>query len=134
MPLLNKNKITIEYEIVPKINSSRVLVLESFDLSKKPYWYIEVFSCNSFVRKVWEEAIPSNVLKLIQSGSITLLVNNYPEAFTDILDPLYRLLVCDFNISEDNIILFTGARDIMNTLNEVSTLYNKKQIKIILIV
>jgi hypothetical protein len=133
MPLLNKNHVQIDqHTIVPRPNRSRALVLESFDLSKKPYWYIEVFDCNSFVRKVWEEAIPSNVLKLIRSGSITLLVNNFSEAFTDILDPLYRLLVCDFHINEDNIILFTGARDIMDSLNEVSTLYNKKQIKIIL--
>jgi hypothetical protein len=133
MPLINKKQIQInQCKIVPRTNSPRAVMLESFDFFKKPYWYIEVFDCNSFVRKVWEEAIPSNVLKLIQSGSITLLVNNFSEAFTDILDPLYRLLICDFNISEANVILFTGARDIMNTLTKVSTLYNKKEIKIIL--
>jgi hypothetical protein len=63
---------------------------------------------------------------------MTLIVNNQGESFTDILDPLYKLLICDFNISEDNIILFTGARDIIPYLKIVADTYNKKQIKVVL--
>jgi len=133
MPILNRNYFCVyptnlkPVHLLPTLRSN-----ESFDLSKKQYWYIAVFNCNSFDKKLWERVIPVDVLGLLKTGEITLIVNNFAESFTNILDPLYRLLICDFNISEDNVILFTGARDIISHLEGVADSYNKKQIKIVL--
>jgi hypothetical protein len=133
MPILNRNYFCVyptnlkPVHLLPTLRSN-----ESFDLSKKQYWYIAVFNCNSFDKKLWERVIPVDVLGLLKTGEITLIVNNFAESFTNILDPLYRLLICDFNISEDNVILFTGARDIIPHLEGVADSYNKKQIKIVL--
>jgi hypothetical protein len=107
-------------------------IIKWHDFSDKTYWYIEVNNCNSFKESVWLEAIPPIVLNGIKSGSITLAVSNYAESFDSIVEPIYDLLLGKFGIHEDNLILFTGCRDILSELIRVSELHNKTQIKVVL--
>lgn len=102
------------------------------DFSNKPYWYIEVGNCNSFNELVWLEVIPPNILVLLKKGYITLAISNYGESFDSIIEPIYELLLGKFGINEDNVMLFTGCRDILPELVRVSELHNKKQIKVFL--
>jgi hypothetical protein len=107
-------------------------IIKWHDFSDKVYWYIEVSNCNSFKEALWLEAIPSVILNGIQRGSIILAVSNFGESFASIVEPIYDLLLGKFGIHEDNLILFTGCRDILPELFRVANAHNKKQIKVIL--
>lgn len=107
-------------------------IIKWHDFSDKSYWYLEVFNHNSFKESLWLEAIPPAILNAIKKGTITLAISNYGESFSSIIEPIYDLLFGKFGIHEDNLILFTGCRDILPTLSIVSNAHNKKQIKVIL--
>lgn len=132
MPLLNRNLVKIFQNRIVTASWTRPMVLKSFDLTVAPYWYIEVYDYQSFDPDTWRRAIPDSILKLIQLGHITLLVNNATESFTDVIMPLYVSLIFQLNIKEENIVFCTGGADILATVNTVAELSNKKLIKVIL--
>ena len=132
MPLLNQTFVKIYQKQIVPASWNRDKILKAFDLSKKPYWYVEVYDYQSFDRDTWERAIPPGILRAIQSGHITLLVNNSAEAFTDTIMPLYVLLLVQLEIKEQNLIYCTGARDIMATVDYAAELNSKQSIPVIL--
>lgn len=132
MAVLNlRNRLRIN-ETGIKYLASQSAITKWHDFSDKSYWYIEVANCNSFSKSVWLEAIPPAILNSIKKGNITLAVSNFAESFDSIVEPIYDLLLGKLGIHEDNLILFTGCRDILPELVRVCNAHRKKQIKVVL--
>jgi len=131
MPIVNSNY----YRIYPT-HTVTVSLPEIFHthnvLGKGLFWYIEVCDNFSFDKELWASVLPALAIDKLKKGSMKLIVNNYHEAFTEIVDPLYKLLVLDYGINEQNIVLVTSARDIGATVSQVATCYNKKPINVLL--
>lgn len=100
--------------------------------AKGYHWYVRFFDFRSFDKTVWEQILPAGALSQIRRGFIKLVLHNYVEAFTNYLDPLYQLLVLDFGINEKNIILCTGARDIVPVINDTAKKYGRESIRVVL--
>lgn len=104
----------------------------SYDGSSGFHWYVRFANADAFKRNIWESLLPPTILKKLQIGSIKLALDNYAESFMDYLDSLYEVLIVDLEIKEQNIILFTGARDILPKVFESANKYNKLPIKVVL--
>ena len=113
MPCLNKPEIPLEY------------FTDYFNIGS--YWYVSFFDIGSI--SVLENYIPADTLTDILKGSITLLLDNSFEAFTDIIEPLYQKYVIELHIPEENIILLSENADIAAEVQRVSTLLQLKSIK-----
>ena len=132
MPFLNTRFVKIYQNQIMPSSWTRDMIVKSFNFAGQFYWYIEAYDYQSFDPAVWKLAIPSSILQSIQRGHITLLVNNTAESFTDVIMPLYVTLIFQLHIKEENIVFCTGAVDIMDTVNTVAELADKKPIKVIL--
>jgi hypothetical protein len=117
---------------VPLLNNSiefgkNKILHRIFNFSKKDYWLVDVLF---FTKELLIEVIPKHIRNDIRTGKITLAIANNLEGFTSIVDTIY-LVAIELNLPEENIILFTGNKSILSTVNEVATRYNRKDIKCI---
>ncbi len=104
---------------------NQILISKIYDFSNRDYWLIEVASlCKEQLLQV----IPEHIQRDIQSGKLILAISNTFEGFTSIVDAIY-LVAIQLNLPEENIVLFSGNRNILSTIKKVSSLYNKKEIK-----
>jgi hypothetical protein len=105
--------------------SNQILISKIYDFSNRDYWLVEVAS---LYKEHLLQVIPEHIQRDIQSGKLILAISNTFEGFTSIVDPIY-LVAIQLNLPEDNIVLFTGNRNILSTIKKVSSLHNKKEIK-----
>lgn len=111
---------TIEYK-------TELLISKIYKFQKNNYWLVEVASLN---KDLLIQVIPDDIRCKIRTGEIKLAISNTFEGFTSIIDGIYQVLT-ELELPEDNVILFTGNKEILSTVYEVASLYNKKHIKCI---
>lgn len=128
MPILRCYKI-INSTSVTEV--SRTVLKSNFDFSGTFYWYVEVQSIHDFNLNVWYEVLPKNILYLLKNKKMTLLVSTNFEGFLSVVEPIYQLLILQLEIPEEQLMLFTGARDIVPTVNSVAKKYNKNEITVV---
>ena len=111
---------TIEYK-------TELLISKIYKFHIHNYWLVEVASLN---KDLLIQVIPDDIRCKIRTGEIKLAISNTFEGFTSIIDGIYQVLT-ELELPEDNVILFTGNKEILSTVYEVASLYNKKHIKCI---
>jgi len=111
MPFLNK----IDHH-------DRVLITS---IGEGRYWYLSFFDKESISKK----NISPFILSRLQQGILTLLLDNFFEGFTDIVEVIYQKFVVEMNIPEENIILLSENADILAEVIKVSETLNLKSIK-----
>lgn len=122
--IVNSSILFLNNSIVPSTNKG---LHKIFNFSKKDYWLIDVLF---FTKELLIEVIPEHIRNDIRSGKVTLALVNNLEGFTSIVDTIYQVVV-ELDLPEENVTLFTGNKSILNTVTEVATRYNKKNIKCI---
>ncbi len=132
MPFLNTTYYRIKHTEIVEIHKTRCQSLSSrFNFKDAWYWYVEIDNCNSFTKELWLKVLPLSIIDLIKNKKVSLLVSNYLEGTLSVVKPLYKLLVLDFKLPEENLILLTGARDIKKEVDVVSLEFKKKHIHVI---
>lgn len=128
MPILNNRQYKIlENSVVPVYRKKSLEA--SYCFKQGLYWYVEFFNIHSFKEELWLKVLPAGILQSIRNKKIFLLISNYAESFLSIVDHVYELLIIKFSIPEEQLILMTGARDILPTIKITAKKFSKKEIK-----
>lgn len=130
MNILNKSNIpSISLGKLSYINDSIHLNQLNFDGIHQPIWYVEIRDIHGFTDECLDLILPSQILSLIQNKEVTLIICNSYEGFHSIIECIYTKLILERNIPESHIQLYTGSRDILFTINNISKSFNKDPIK-----
>lgn len=95
-------------------------------LEDRDYWYIEIGSADA-IYSIFT-VIPTNKIKELQRGNLTLIICNTHEAFHKVVEPIYQIAINKFGISEDNLLVISESADINDEITRVSKLYGKQPI------
>lgn len=136
MPLVNSNNFLYlnsepnELAIWRKASANLELLkaMDIWDFNKLSY-YIEVK--NKFAMKNLQTFIPKIVQEILQTGGMTLIINNAHEAFHSLVEPLYYDFIIPLNINEDNIILVSESFDIKHQIQNLAKETGRKPIRAI---
>lgn len=96
------------------------------DFSDREYWLVDFFSVDNLHRI--EQYIPADILEQIKSGSTVLLMHNSHEAFHDIVDPIYSLIIQRLGIPPKQIMLLSESAIIGSVVKEVAQAYGMEEI------
>lgn len=95
------------------------------------YWYFEFELNTAFDQCSIIELIPANVLNSIKNDNNTFLVaSNAYESFHDIVLPLYKSLVIEYNIPPSKIILLSESADVHLVVQSVAAELGLECIKV----
>jgi hypothetical protein len=91
------------------------------------YWYCAVFHGGGLDNVDFTQLIPNEV---IMDPSIFIVLCTEHEAFTDIVEPIYRNLIQGLNINPKRIILISENYDIANIVKQVAETCNLDTINV----
>jgi len=92
------------------------------------YWYCAVFCHGGNIDTIdFTKLIPNEIL--VDTSIFIVLCTEY-EAFTDIVEPIYKNLIKKLNIEPKRIILISENYDIINVVNKVAESYQLDSINV----
>lgn len=132
MPIINQiTYFNFDKSLIEKVDDFKIKpLLKNYDFTNSLFYLVPFFDISKLLSSSIIETIPEDIFVEIKNGNINLLLWNRFEAFTHIVEPIYKLLVIDLQISEKQILLMTNALDILNDVEYISKKYNKKHIKV----
>jgi hypothetical protein len=89
-------------------------------LDENTYWYCNVFHGGGLDNVDFLELIPNEIL--VDPSIFIVLCTEY-EAFTDIVEPIYKNLIQKLNIEPKRIILISENYDMINVVNKIADSY-----------
>ena len=96
-------------------------------LDDNTYWYCNVFHGGGLDNVDFTKLIPNEIL--LDTSIFIVLCTEY-EAFTDIVEPIYKNLIKKLNIEPKKIILISENYDIINIVNKVAESYQLDSINV----
>jgi hypothetical protein len=96
-------------------------------LDDNTYWYCNVFHGGGLDIVDFTQLIPNEIL--VDDSIFIVLCTEY-EAFTDIVEPIYKNLIKKLNINPKRIILISENYDIINIVNSVAESYQLDSINV----
>ena len=124
MPIINQHtrkRLLLNGELAT--STVKTYELPSTDL----YWYIGISSYDA--TKYVYQHIGEEILTHIRNGKIKLLLAMELESFPIVIESIYKDIVIDLCISEENIALVIASKDAVSKVNEVAENLNRKPIK-----
>jgi len=109
--------------------SFEVSILSKSLENNKNYWYVEFHGPNEL--ELLPTIVPGSILNLLRSKKLNLLLGNSNESFHSIIEQIYKIAIDHLKIPEECITLVSGSADILSEIKNVSTSYNRQEIKAI---
>lgn len=125
--ILNKKIPSLRHGNLEWLDFSHYTRIFSFDHGFN--WLIEIADTESFSDVLLDEALPKTIRTQLKVGPLKLMVINSFEGFHSIVEFLYQRLVIDFGIPETKIVFFSESSNILTTVNNCASTFNKKPIK-----
>ena len=128
MPLLNYNSYWYfdtqgpnnDQLIKEERRNSMFRRLKDWDTEPDDYYLIEFKAIKSVERVNFVSVIPQDILARIKdiNDNCFLILENFHEGFSNIISQLYDCVLTRYGIPAEKLILFTGALDIQEKLDE----------------